>query len=464
MSAERPRATITTDLSYGDAGKGTTTEWLARESDSAVVIRFNGGGQAEHNIVTPDGRHHTFSQFGAGALLPDVATHLSRDMWVNPINMNFEAEHLEDIGAMDVWQRVTVDEDARIVTPFHRASNRLRELARGNDRHGSTGQGISEAVMDMMFHDEMTIHAGELDKTTLIERLELLRTYKRDQFAALGPLLADDTPDWEVLNDPHVAEWYAEIFQEWSNKLRIVSREYLGQLAMQYGHLIFEPAQGILLDEKRGFHPHTTWSNTTPDNARRQLEDISFDGEVSTYGIVRAYTTRHGFGPFVTEDSALDEPLYEYYNGTGPWQGKFRIGHFDAVAHRYAARAAGQLDGLVITGVDRYDDQPVWQYASRYGRPEGIKAESFYELDEEGQIENIRLSRYGDKRHMTELTKQMFGMRPLYERVEQPTRDDIVTAIEREMGMRAILISVGPTVDDKISRLSEVSVQEAVYA
>lgn len=450
MERQPTRATITTDLSYGDAGKGTTTEWLASQSDSAVVIRFNGGGQAEHNIVTPDGRHHVFSQFGAGAFLPDVATHLSRDMWVNPINMNFEGEHLEELGVPDVWQRTTVDEDARIVTPFHRAGNRLRELARDRDRHGSTGQGISEAVMDSMFRDDLTIRAGELTNADIVSRLQLLREYKREQLAAFGSLLADETPDWEVLNDPDVAEWYGEIYQQWADRLRVVSRDHLGQLALQYSHLIFEPAQGILLDEKRGWHPHTTWSNTTPDNARRQLEDIGFSGDVTTYGIVRAYTTRHGFGPFVTEDESLDVPLYEYFNGTGPWQGKFRIGHFDAVAHRYAMRAAGHLDGLVITGVDRYDDLPTWQYATRYHAPTSENAH-FYDLDEHGNARDIRLSRFGDKLYMSQLTRELFRARPMYEQLKNPTREDIVHTIEREMGLKAVLISVGPTVNDKHS-------------
>lgn len=452
MNYETSRATITTDLSYGDAGKGTTTEWLAGQSESAAVIRFNGGGQAEHNIVTPDGRHHIFSQFGAGAFLPEVATHLSRDMWVNPINMNMEGRHLEEHGVPEVWQRVTVDEDARIVTPFHRAGNRLRELARDKQRHGSTGQGISEAVMDSMFRDDLTIHAGELTRTDITERLEALRRYKRDQFLAFGELLADETPDWEALNDANLSAEYAEVYAEWTKQLRIVSREHLGMLATQYAHLIFEPAQGILLDEKRGFHPHTTWSNTTPDNARRQLEDIDFRGDVKTYGIVRAYTTRHGFGPFVTEDESLDVPLYEYFNGTGPWQGKFRIGHFDAVAHRYAAAAAGQLDGIVITGVDRYDDMPVWKYTSRYESP-SIEDSGLYDLDENGLVKDIRLSRYGDKLHMTQLTKSLFQAVPRYESIVLPRREDIISTIEHELGHKAVLVSYGPTIDDKEVRI-----------
>ncbi len=456
MSMERipSRATITTDLSFGDAGKGTTTEWLARESDSAVVIRFNGGGQAEHNIVTPDGRHHVFSQFGAGAFLPDVATHLSRDMWVNPINMNYEGEHLEGLGVPNVWSRVTIDQDARIVTPFHRAGNRLRELARGASRHGSTGQGISEAVMDAMFRDDLTVRAGDLSRDGLVGRLEAIRRYKLHQLNAFGSLLAHDTPDWEALNDAGVSDWYADVYRDWLQKVRIVPRDHLARLAVEYSHLIFEPAQGILLDEKRGFHPHTTWSNTTPDNARRQLEDIGFQGDVKTYGIVRAYTTRHGFGPFVTEDTALDEPLYEYYNGIGPWQGKFRIGHFDAVAHRYAARAAGHLDGIVITGVDRYDDMPTWHYAPSYEMPDTPDVDQYFVRGSDGVASDIVLGHYGDKPHMTRLTQLLFDTKPRYETIERATREDIVHTIERELGLRAVLVSYGPTVDDKELRMA----------
>ena len=404
----------------------------------------------------PDGRHHVFSQFGAGAFLPDVATHLSRDMWVNPINMNFEAEHLEALGVPGVWDRVTIDEDARVVTPFHRAGNCLRELARGSRRHGSTGQGISEAVMDDMFRSDLTLRAGDVSRSGLVAKLEEIRQYKRSQLAAFGPLLDHDTPDWEALNNTTVSEWYADIYYEWLTKLRIVPRDHLARLAVQYSHLIFEPAQGILLDEKRGFHPHTTWSNTTPDNARRQLEDIRFAGDVKTFGIVRAYTTRHGFGPFVTEDESLDGPLYEYYNGTGPWQGKFRIGHFDAVAHRYAVRAAGHLDGLVITGVDRYDGMSEWQYVTRYEMPDTPDALQYFTADSDGSARDIRLSQYGDKLHMTRLTQLLCNTKPRYETVRDPSRDDIIGTIEREMGMRAVLVSVGPTVDDKIVRMSNV--------
>lgn len=450
MNIERTRATIMTDLSFGDAGKGTTVEYLAAQSDTSVVIRFNGGGQAGHNIVTPDGRHHTFSQVGSGSFLPNVATHLSRDMLVDPINMTAEVTFLGGLGVHDVWERSTVDEAAKIVTPFHRAGNRLRELARGGNRHGSTGHGISEVVLDDIIRPHLTILAGDIAAAGLVAKLEAIRIHKRNQLQAFGRLLHNDTPDWEALNDPTLSEWYAEQYREWAHNVRIVGQYHLAQLALEYSHLIFEPAQGVLLDEKRGFHPHTTWSNTTPDNARRQLADIQFDGPVRILGIVRAYTTRHGDGPFVTEDPELDEPLYEYYNGTGPWQGRFRIGHFDAVAHRYAAHATGGLDGLVITGIDRLQGLGGWQYCTGYDVPNTADVNTFFDRDNCGIARDIRLARYGDKLHMKRLTELLFRTTPRYECIESPTPDDIIGTIQRQVGVRAVLASFGPTMNDKV--------------
>lgn len=450
METAPTRATIMTDLSYGDTGKGTTTEYLAAQSDSAVVIRFNGGGQAAHNVVTPDNRHHTFSQIGAGCFQPGVATHLSRDMLINPINMTTEVEHLEELGVRDVWERTSVDESAKIVTPFQRAGNRLRELARGVNRHGSTGQGISELILDDMIRPHLVLRAGDIAASGLRGKLEAIRIAKRDQFHSLGRLLADDTPDWEALNDPDTSEWYAELYHEWAANVRIVAGNHLAQLALEYSHLIFEPAQGILLDEKRGFHPHTTWSNTTPDNARRQLADVQFDGDVRTLGIVRAYTTRHGDGPFVTEDTQLDEPLRDSFNVHGPWQGKFRIGHFDSVAHRYAASAAGKLDGLVITCIDQVQQMPEWKYCTSYRLLGHDDIDAFFDRSEGNVATDIKLARYGDKEHMKRLTELLFQVEPVYDTVSSPTNEDIIHTIEEQVGVQAVLASYGPTINDKV--------------
>ena len=132
---------IVVDLGYGDAGKGTVVDWLCARRGAAprvprTVVRFNGGAQAAHNVVTPDGRHHTFAQFGSGMFTPGVRTHLSRFMLVDPLALASEAAHLADVGVPDALDRLSVHRDALLSTPFHRAANRARERARRAARHG----------------------------------------------------------------------------------------------------------------------------------------------------------------------------------------------------------------------------------------------------------------------------------------------------------------------------------------
>src|ERR687897_1022473 len=107
MSWER-RAIILGGLGYGDEGKGTWTDFLARTEPVHTVVRFNGGAQAGHNVVTPDGRHHTFAQFGSGTL-HGVRTHLSRFMMVDPLALAAEAGHLAELGVAAPFELLTVD-------------------------------------------------------------------------------------------------------------------------------------------------------------------------------------------------------------------------------------------------------------------------------------------------------------------------------------------------------------------
>src|SRR5262245_23559342 len=126
MSWER-RAIILGGLGYGDEGKGAWTDFLARTEPVHTVVRFNGGAQAGHNVVTPDGRHHTFAQLGSGTLVRGVNTHLSRFMLVNPSRLLREDAELQALGVSDGLTRLTIDRRALVTTPFQVAANRLRE-------------------------------------------------------------------------------------------------------------------------------------------------------------------------------------------------------------------------------------------------------------------------------------------------------------------------------------------------
>ena len=112
------------DLGYGDAGKGTVVDALCASGPVTAVIRFNGGAQAAHNVITPQGRHHTFAQFGSGTF-QGVPTHLSRFVVVDPLALAAEAAALGN-----PFHLLTVDGDALLATPWHRAANRDRERRR----------------------------------------------------------------------------------------------------------------------------------------------------------------------------------------------------------------------------------------------------------------------------------------------------------------------------------------------
>jgi adenylosuccinate synthase len=166
----------------------------------------------------------------------------------------------------------------------------------------------------------------------LARSLGCLRDRLCDGFGPLGGPPVDDLCD---------------AYRAFADRVPLVDGGYLQRL-LRAGPAVFEGAQGVLLDEWRGFHPYTTWSTTTFANAETLLAGA---GETAVrLGVVRSYLTRHGPGPFVTEDPTLEFP--EPHNGTGTWQGAFRAGHPDAVALRYAAEVAGGIDGVALTHLD----------------------------------------------------------------------------------------------------------------
>ena len=323
-------------LGFGDEGKGSVIDFLChprRPDPARTVVRFNGGAQAAHNVLAADGRHHTFAQFGSGSFTPGVRTHLSRFVLVDPLALAAEAAHLASAGVPDALDRLTVDRDALLVTPYHQAANRAREVARGRGRHGSCGMGIGEtARYSHAWPGDAPRVADCAAPRTLARSLGLLRDRLCDELGPVGG------PSVDLLCDAYRA---------FADRVPLVDRGYLRRL-LRAGPAVFEGAQGVLLDEWRGFHPYTTWSTTTFANAETLLAEA---GETAVrLGVVRCYLTRHGPGPFVTEDPTLELP--EPHNGTGTWQGAFRAGHPDAVALRYAAEVAGGLDGVALTHLD----------------------------------------------------------------------------------------------------------------
>jgi adenylosuccinate synthase len=388
------------DLGYGDAGKGTVVDAICASEPVTAVIRFNGGAQAAHNVVTAGGRHHTFAQFGSGTL-HGVPTHLSRFMVVDPLALAAEATALGN-----PFDLLTVAEDALLGTPWHRAANQVRERRRGDARHGSCGLGVGQTMEYALSHADAP-RAGDVRSPS---RLRRRLTAVRDHLTATYGLL-DAPPVDDVVT----------VFRRFGRLVSIVDPTYVARL-LSRGPCVFEGAQGVLLDEWRGWHPYTTWSTTTFDNVGALCDSYV------RLGVVRTCTTRHGAGPLVTEDAALDLP--ERHNGVGEWQGAFRVGHFDAVAHRYAVEVAGGVDALAVTHLDVPDLR--------------LRICTAYDLDGE-RWDRIVPGPFRDLAHQAGLTALLARARM----GESYRPADWATAIGAELGAPVVVESFGPRTNDK---------------
>ena len=359
-------------LGFGDCGKGRFVDDLCPLLGARTVVRYNGGAQAGHNVVLPDGRHHVFSSFGAGSFHPGVATLLASPVVVEPLGLLREAAALAEKGAADPLGRLTIDQRCRVTTPYLRAAGRLRELVR-DQTHGSCGIGFGETVRLSIDAPELSLAYGELAEPRIARaKLQAQREKLEAELRGLPPTERTQG-ELDLLADEQLAERWLEVIAELVARVPAARREQVAsQLA--FGGAIFEGAQGMLLDEDHGFHPHTTWSSIGPEAAEAVLQDAGIQAEMRHLGALRTYPTRHGEGPFPSEDPALDH-LAEPHNASAGWQGKFRRGHPDLVLLRYALEAAGKITGLLASHLDAFGRGANLRWCEAYETGQGTLAD-----------------------------------------------------------------------------------------
>lgn len=357
-------------LGYGDEGKGSTVDFLATRSDiPRLVVRYNGGCQAGHNVSDETGKHHTFSQFGSGTFA-GAPTLLSRYMFVNPVTLVPEAKHLTELGIPNPYNMLHVERDAVVTTPYHAATNRLREMARGHGKHGSCGMGVGETATDWTANKYDALYVRDLSNVAVAgKKLRALRDRMIENTKNIEIKSAAMADEIDLLKDEDVVQNILHYFKNFVDNVNIVDRDWLHK---QPGTVIFEGAQGVLLDQDFGFQPYTTWSDCTFGNAYKLLD--VYKGDVLRLGVLRSYMTRHGAGPFVTEDTAFDSFSEKDHNVYTEWQNGFRSGAFDCIAAKYALDVIGGVDGLVLTHMDKitsvtpvcinYYDGIMWTYSA----------------------------------------------------------------------------------------------------
>jgi adenylosuccinate synthase len=234
-----------------------------------------------------------------------------------------------------------------VSTAYHALMNRLRESARGNDRHGSCGLGIGETRHYWLRYGQDAVVARDLaDRGTLLAKLALMRDrflLEMQQLPHLDPELSSALHGLLPIDE-------AGMLYEAAAELELSSRMPAAET------VVFEGAQGVLLDEWSGFHPFTTWSTVTPQHALELLAAVP-EAETTVVGITRAYSTRHGAGPFPAFCRTMSDRMHDPGNPTNRWQGSIRFGPLDLVLAEYGARVAG-VDGIFVSCLDQISSQP----------------------------------------------------------------------------------------------------------
>jgi adenylosuccinate synthase len=440
------------DLGFGDSGKGTIVDYLARKTGSDLVVRFNGGAQAGHNVVTPDGRHHCFSQFGSGTFVEGVRTLLTSDVAIHPLGLQKEAAHLRQLGVPDALNRLLVDERCLVITPYHQALNCLKELSRGKDAHGSCGIGYGETVSHAIsstgkygafsafeLHYPSNSHLEELRDQLLTEVHELLwPTFDKNSESDLL------WKKWYALIlDKENVNVISKMFLEIGRQIHLTNPDGTRGFVQRAKTPIFEGAQGVLLDEEWGFPPYYTWSNTTGSQITDKFGLHPGDGAITTIGVVRAFPTRHGAGPFPTEDKSLAEKMRGDHNLFNPWQGNLRVGHFDHVLNRYAMQACRlnnfPIKNLAVTHLDGLRGMDYWTHCE------------LYNIDQDPNkgctdAEALMWAE-GDKR-----TEMLSSVVP-FSSETSADEHNVIRNIESYAGIPVVIKSTGPTAKNKVSLL-----------
>jgi adenylosuccinate synthase len=323
---------------WGDEGKGKVTDLLGDRVD--YVVRYSGGNNAGHTVVTPDGQRYALHLMPSGALSPNAVTVIGNGVVVDPKVLLAEMDGLAERG-VDV-SRLLVSGDAHLIMPHHRALDRVVERYLGPARIGTTGRGIGPAYGDKVARTGIRVQ-DLLDPGILRQKLELVLREKNQTLVKVYNRKALDT-------DAVVEEYLT-----YGRRLRphiVDTRAVLWEALDRGATVLMEGAQATMLDLDHGTYPFVTSSNPTAAGACVGT-GIPPTAIGQVIGVSKAYTTRVGSGPFPTE--LLDEAgahLRKIGNEVGTTTGRERrCGWFDAVVGRYAVRVNGITD-LVVTKMD----------------------------------------------------------------------------------------------------------------
>lgn len=341
--------TAVVGLQWGDEAKGKLVDLLAAQHD--IVVRYNGGANAGHTIVR-DGRKFKLSMIPSGILQAGLTCVIGNGLVVNPVRLIEEIDSLQAAG-IEVGANLRLSERAHVIFPYHQAEEQLIESSQSRDGGaiGTTGRGIGPCYQDKAGRLFAVRVADLLDADVLHQRLSRIVPHKNRLLAALAQSHSVPPPQFEV------AALHAEYLHH-AQRLRpfICDTGELLRQAVRLGkRLLFEAAQGSLLDIDHGTYPYVTSSNSTPAGIWSG-SGVSSRHLSRVVGVFKAYSTRVGQGPMPTElldgPDGLGERIRRAGNEFGTVTGRpRRVGWLDLVVLRYTAELAN-ADELALMLLD----------------------------------------------------------------------------------------------------------------
>jgi adenylosuccinate synthase len=326
---------------WGDEGKGKIVDWLSERAE--IVVRFQGGHNAGHTLVI-GGVEYRLSLLPSGVVRPGKLSLIGNGVVVDPWALLKEIDAIAAKGVTVSPDNLRIAENVSLILPSHGEIDRARERARGGGAIGTTGRGIGPAYEDKA--GRRAIRLCDLaDPATLGAKLDEILRHHNALLRALDAPEAERAPLEQSLREiaPRLLP-YADTVWERLDQARRAGRR-----------ILFEGAQGIMLDVDHGTYPYVTSSITHPAQAAAGT-GLGVRSVGYVLGITKAYTTRVGSGPFPTElTDAIGETLGARGKEFGVVTGrKRRCGWFDAVMVRQAAKIAG-IDGIALTKLDVLD-------------------------------------------------------------------------------------------------------------
>lgn len=315
-------AKVVIGANYGDEGKGLMTDYFSAQGDNSLVIRFNGGCQAGHTVTTPEGRRHVFSHFGSG-LFAGASSYLSRHFAVNPVLYLKERDKL---GALPASHTLYVDSRAPVTTFFDMLVNQMIEDFRGNNRHGSCGMGFGETIGRQEAGRHPLTVADLLDTASLRQKLVAIRNeHLPARCRELG--LPDFGQHHYLCTSDALVDAFVDAADAFLAEATVVDGPR--RVLATHDNVVFEGAQGLLLDQTRGAFPHVTRSTTGVTNALEVAKEAGLTRLDVAY-VTRAYLTRHGAGPLANELPGQPYAgIVDLTNQPNPYQGTLRFAHLD---------------------------------------------------------------------------------------------------------------------------------------